>query len=200
MAMFSMGMKIFLGGTRADEEVAERDRLEESRRALEKRLEGRETELRDKEEELFLHLERSLRLDDEIERLKAERDACIAAREQLEREQTSALRQLQLQATQNEITRRNLERARQDVVRQATVIRAERDALERENVVLKEKLRVEQVELGAERRRREEGIAVLTHEAATLRHAARHLRAAAVHATSCRRRRRCSVCLYAKRT
>lgn len=65
---------------------------------------------------------------------------------------------------------------------------------------MKEKLRVEQVELGAERRRREEGIAVLTHEAATLRHAARHLRAAALHATSCRRRRRCSVCLYAKRT
>ncbi|XP_015127235.1 uncharacterized protein LOC107048540 isoform X1 [Diachasma alloeum] len=185
---------------RYHEVKAERDRLEETRKALEKRLEGRETELRDKEEELFLHLERSLRLDDEIERLKAERDACIVAREQLEREQTSALRQLQLQATQSEITRRNLERARQDVVRQATVIRAERDALERENVVLKEKLRVERVELGAERRRREEGIAVLTHEAATLRHAARHLRAAALHATSCRRRRRCSVCLYAKRT
>lgn len=99
---------------------------------MEKRLESRETELRDKEEELFLHLERSLRLDDEIERLKVERDGCIAARERLEREQTSALRQLQLQATQNEVTRRNLERARQDVVRQATVIRAERDALERE--------------------------------------------------------------------
>lgn len=88
--------------------------------------------MREKEEELFLHLERSLRLDDEIERLKAERDSCIAARERLEREQTTALRQLQLEVTQNEITRRNLEQARQDIVRQATVIRAERDALERE--------------------------------------------------------------------
>lgn len=66
--------------------------------------------------------------------------------------------------------------------------------------MLKEKLRIEKVELGAERRRREEDIAVLTHEASTLRHAARHLRAAALHATTCRRRRRCSVCIYAKRT
>ncbi|XP_057333721.1 uncharacterized protein LOC130672927 isoform X2 [Microplitis mediator] len=185
---------------RYHEVKAEKDRLEEACQDLEKRLENRESQVREKEEELFLHLERSLRLDDEIERLKAERDSCIAARERLEREQTTALRQLQLEVTQNEITRRNLEQARQDIVRQATVIRAERDALERENIVLKEKLRVEQVELGEERRRREEGIAVLTREAVTLRHAARHLRAAALHATACKRRRRCSICLYAKRT
>ncbi|KOC61574.1 hypothetical protein WH47_05178 [Habropoda laboriosa] len=105
-----------------------------------------------------------------------------------------------MQLAQNEKTRQTLERARQDVVRQATVIRAERDALERENEVLKEKLRVEQGELGEERRRREEGVAALTRETITLRHAARHLRAATLHATSCRRRRRCSVCLYARRT
>ncbi|XP_012287406.1 uncharacterized protein LOC105703526 [Orussus abietinus] len=185
---------------RYHEVKAERERLEETRQLLEKRLEGCEAELRDKEEELFLQLERSLRLEDELERVRADRDACIAARDQLECQQAATLRQLQLQATQNEITRRSLERARQDVVRQATVIRAERDALERENETLKEKLRAEQGELGAERRRREEGVAALTHEAATLRHAARHLRAAALHATSCRRRRRCSVCLYAKRT
>lgn len=54
------------------------------------------------------------------------------ARERLEREQAAALRQLHIQAAQNEITRRSLERARQEVIRQATVIRAERDALERE--------------------------------------------------------------------
>ena len=111
---------------------AERDKLEETRLALEKRLEGCEIELRDKEEELFLQLERSLRLEDEAEIMRADRDACIAARDRLEREQTSALRQLQLHATQNEMTRRSLERARQDVVRQATAIRSERDALERE--------------------------------------------------------------------
>lgn len=104
----------------------------ETQQELERRLESCEALLRDKEEELFLHLERSLRLDDEIDRLKNEYDACNAERERLEREQTSALRQLQLQATQSELTRRNLEYARQDIVRQTTVIRAERDALEHE--------------------------------------------------------------------
>ena len=62
--------------------------------------------------------------------------------------------------------------------------------------MLKEKLKVEQDELGAERRRREE----IIHETAVLRYAARHLRAAAFHATCCRRRHRCSVCVYVKRT
>jgi hypothetical protein len=111
---------------------AERDKLEETRRQLERRLEGCEAELKDKEEELFLQLERSLRLEDEVDRARQEREACLEARERLEREQASALRQLQIQAAQNEITRRSLERARQEVVKQATAIRAERDALERE--------------------------------------------------------------------
>lgn len=185
---------------RYHEVKAERDKLEETQRYLEKRLEGCESELRGKEDELFLQLERSLRLEEEVERAKTERDNCIAARDRLDRQRDVALRRLQMQLAQNEITRQTLERARQDVVRQTTVIRAERDALERENVVLKEKLRVEQGELGEERRRREEGIAALTLETITLRHAARHLRAATLHATSCRRRRRCSVCLYARRT
>ncbi|CAK9802717.1 hypothetical protein ANTPLA_LOCUS3287 [Anthophora plagiata] len=185
---------------RYHEVKAERDELEETRRALEKRLEGCEAELRGKEDELFLQLERSLRLEEEVERAKNELDSCIAARNRLDRQHEVALRLLQMQLAQNEKTRQTLERARQDVVRQATVIRAERDALERENEVLKEKLRVEQGELGEERRRREEGVAALTRETITLRHAARHLRAATLHATSCRRRRRCSVCLYARRT
>ena len=185
---------------RYHEVKAERDKLEETRRVLEKRLEGCEAELRSKEDELFLQLERSLRLEEETERAKNERDSCVAARDCLDRQREVALRRLQMQLAQNEITRQTLERARQDVVRQATVIRAERDALERENEVLKEKLRAEQGELGEERRRREEGVAALTRETITLRHAARHLRAATLHATSCRRRRRCSVCLYARRT
>ncbi|XP_031828332.1 uncharacterized protein LOC116425155 isoform X2 [Nomia melanderi] len=185
---------------RYHEVKAERDKLEETRRVLEKRLEGCESELRGKEDELFLQLERSLRLEEETERAKSERDSCVAARDRLDRQREVALRRLQMQLAENEITRQTLERARQDVVRQATVIRAERDALERENEVLKEKLRVEQGELGEERRRREEGVAALTRETITLRHAARHLRAATLHATSCRRRRRCSVCLYARRT
>lgn len=40
---------------------------------LEKKLEGCESELRDKEEELFLQLERSLRVEDEIERVRIDR-------------------------------------------------------------------------------------------------------------------------------
>ena len=116
---------------------AERDKLEETRRSLEKRLEGCEAELRGKEDELFLQLERSLRLEEEVERAKTERDSCIAAKDRLERQREVALRRLQMQLAQNEITRQTLERARQDVVKQATVIRAERDALEREVMIIR---------------------------------------------------------------
>ncbi|XP_015186570.1 PREDICTED: uncharacterized protein LOC107071786 isoform X2 [Polistes dominula] len=185
---------------RYHEVKAERDKLEKARRFLEMRLEGCESELRGKEDDLFLQLERTLRLEEEVERAKVERDNYIAARDRLDQQRETALRRLQLQLAHNEATRQSLERARQDVIRQATVIRAERDALERENKTLKEKLRIGEDELGIERRRREEGVAALTRETITLRHAARHLRAATLHATSCRRRRRCSICLYAQRT
>lgn len=179
---------------------AERDRLEEARRHLERRLEGCETELRGKEDELFLQLERSLRLEEEIERAKAERDSYMEAQHRLEQQRESAFRRLRMQLEQNEITRRDLERARQDVIRQATIIRIERDTLEKENEMLRQRLRVEQNELGAERRRREEGVAALTRETIALKHATRHLSAATFHATSCRNRRRCSICIYARRT
>lgn len=99
---------------------------------MDKRLEGCEAELRTKEDELFLQLERNLRLEEEVERTKLERDNYLAARERLDQEQQSALRRLHLQLDQNEITRRNLERARLDVVRQANIIREEKDALEKE--------------------------------------------------------------------
>lgn len=99
---------------------------------MEKRLEGCEAELRGKEDELFLQLERSLRIEEEVEKAKNDRVSCIAARDRLDRQREVALRRLQMQLAQNEITRQTLERARQDIVRQATVIRAERDALERE--------------------------------------------------------------------
>lgn len=111
---------------------AERDRLEETRRNLERRLEGCETELRGKEDELFLQLERSLRLEEEIERAKAEKDSYVATKNRLEQQRESAFRRLQMQLEENEITRRDLDKARQDVIRQATIIRAERDTLERE--------------------------------------------------------------------
>lgn len=179
---------------------AERDRLEETRRNLERRLENCETELRGKEDELFLQLERSLRLEEEIERAKAEKDSYMEAQNRLEQQREAAFRRLQMQLEENEITRRDLDRARQDVIRQATIIRAERDTLERENEMLRQRLRVEQHELGVERRRREEGVAALTRETIALKHATRHLTAATFHATSCRNRRRCSICTYARRT
>lgn len=179
---------------------AERDRLEEARRHLERRLEGCETELRGKEDELFLQLERSLRLEEEIERAKVERDSYMEAQHRLEQQRELAFRRLRMQLEQNEVTKRDLERARQDVIRQATIIRIERDTLERENEMLRQRLRVEQDELGAERRRREEGVAALTRETIALKHATRHLSAATFHATSCRNRRRCSICIYARRT
>lgn len=109
---------------------AERDKLEEARKSLEKRLEGCETELRGKEDELFLQLERNLRLEEEVERTKNERDNYVATRDKLEQQQQTALRRLQMQLELNEITRRNLEQARQDMVRQANIIRTEKDALE----------------------------------------------------------------------
>ncbi|KAL0112961.1 hypothetical protein PUN28_012305 [Cardiocondyla obscurior] len=179
---------------------AERDRLEEARRHLERRLEGCETELRGKEDELFLQLERSLRLEEEIERAMVERDSYMKAQHQLEEQREMAFRRLRMQLEQNEVTRRDLERARQDVIRQTTIIRIERDTLERENEILRQRLRMEQDELGAERHRREEGVAALTKETIALKHATRHLSAATFHATSCRNRRRCSICTYARRT
>lgn len=99
---------------------------------MERRLEGCETELRGKEDELFLQLERSLRLEEEIERAKVERDSYMEAQHRLEQQRELAFRRLRMQLEQNEVTKRDLERARQDVIRQATIIRIERDTLERE--------------------------------------------------------------------
>jgi uncharacterized Fe-S cluster-containing MiaB family protein len=66
--------------------------------------------------------------------------------------------------------------------------------------MLKQKLKLEQKELNAERRRREEGVAALTKETIALKHATHHLTAITFHATSCRNRRKCSICVYARRT
>ena len=49
---------------------AERDGLAAARLELEKRLEGRDLELHDKEEELFLQLERVVRLEEDCEKVR----------------------------------------------------------------------------------------------------------------------------------
>ena len=48
---------------------AERDVLSQARRELERRVEQREAQLLDKDEELFLQLERVVRLEDECDKV-----------------------------------------------------------------------------------------------------------------------------------
>ena len=119
---------------------AERDGLAAARLELEKRLEGRDLELHDKEEELFLQLERVVRLEEDCEKLRAEKDKFAQMKDSLEKEKQEAYRRLEQQSRQSEATRRGLERARQEVVRQVSVIAAEKDCLERENESLKQQL------------------------------------------------------------
>lgn len=119
---------------------AERDDLAAARKELEKRLEGRDQELHDKEEELFLQLERVVRLEEDCEKLRAEKDKYAQMKDALEKEKHEALRRLKQQSREAEATRRGLERARQEVVRQVSAIAAEKDCLERENESLRQQL------------------------------------------------------------
>ncbi|XP_049811935.1 uncharacterized protein LOC126259306 [Schistocerca nitens] len=115
-----------------DTRKAERDGLSAARMELERKLESRELELHEKEEELFLQLERVVRLEEDCEKLRTEKEKYEQWKDQLEREKNEAYRQLKRQAMESEATRRGLERARQEVVRQVTAIAAEKDSLERE--------------------------------------------------------------------
>lgn len=119
---------------------AERDGLAAARLELEKRLEGRDQELHDKEEELFLQLERVVRLEEDCEKLRTEKEKFAQMKDALEKEKHEAFRRLKQQSREAEATRRGLERARQEVVRQVSVIAAEKDCLERENESLRQQL------------------------------------------------------------
>lgn len=99
---------------------------------MEKQLVTRDLELHEKEEELFLQLEKVIRLEEDCEKLRTEKDKMVKWMDRLEREKNEAYRQLRLQAESSEITRRNLERARLDAYRQFSVIAAEKDTLEKE--------------------------------------------------------------------
>lgn len=50
---------------------AERDKLAKSHHDLERKLESRDVELHDKEEELFLQLEKAIRLEEDCEKVSA---------------------------------------------------------------------------------------------------------------------------------
>jgi len=95
----------------------------------------RDLELHEKEEELFLQLEKVIRLEEDCEKLRTEKDKMVKWKDRLEREKNEAYRQLRLQAESSEITRRNLERARLDAFRQFSEIAAEKDNLEKEVLI-----------------------------------------------------------------
>uniref|UniRef100_A0A1B6LBG1 Uncharacterized protein n=1 Tax=Graphocephala atropunctata TaxID=36148 RepID=A0A1B6LBG1_9HEMI len=184
---------------------AERDRLARRQVELERCMESRDVELHDKEEELFLQLEKAIRLEEDCEKLRTEKDKMVEWKGRLEREKNEAYRQLKMQAEESESTRRRLERARNDVVRQVTAIVAEKDSLERENLRLKEAL--EDIERKSHRSGRStHSVHGLEKEVCDLKQVAKQsatlnsqLKKGMKHLATCRRRK-CSVCAYTRAT
>ncbi|RZF35468.1 hypothetical protein LSTR_LSTR012372 [Laodelphax striatellus] len=72
---------------------AERDRLAKSQKDLQKRLETRDQEMLDKEEELFLQLEKAIRLEEDCEKIREEKERMSEWKDRLEREKNEAYRQ-----------------------------------------------------------------------------------------------------------
>nr|CAD7197909.1 unnamed protein product [Timema douglasi] len=192
---------------------AERDGLSAARHELERKLEFRDLELHEKEEELFLQLEKVVRLEEDCEKLRAEKEKFGQWKDKLEREKNEAYRQLKRQSSESEATRRGLERARQEVVRQVTVIAAERDSLEKENEHLKETLSEERrgvghylVDLTKQKKRISQNMVGLEKEVTELKYINcqstslnNQFKKGMKHLATCRRKK-CSVCTYTKDT
>ncbi|GLH04278.1 Uncharacterized protein GBIM_10017 [Gryllus bimaculatus] len=161
------------------------------------RLRGREQELHDKEEELFLQLERVVRLEEDCEKLRAEKEKFVQWKDQLEREKNEAYRQLKRQAAESESTRRGLERGRQEVMRQ--------------NEKLKETLTEERkgvghylMDVSKQKKRISQNVVGLEKEVSELKHMARQsaslnnqFKKGMKHLASCKRKK-CSVCTYTR--
>ncbi|KAF0764888.1 Uncharacterized protein FWK35_00015178 [Aphis craccivora] len=191
---------------------AERDSLIDTHHELEKQLVTRDLELHEKEEELFLQLEKVIRLEEDCEKVRNEKDKMVKWKDRLEREKNEAYRQLRLQAESSEITRRNLEKARLDAYRQFSEIAAEKDTLEKENSRLKEVLE----DLGrkadlyhtnsrqaSQKAKRVSGLErevnelkLMAKQSATLNS---QLQKGMKHLATCRRKK-CSVCSYTRAT
>ncbi|XP_066991876.1 uncharacterized protein [Anabrus simplex] len=192
---------------------AERDGLSAARLELERKLETRELELHEKEEELFLQLEKVVRLEEDCEKLRAEKEKFAKWKDKLEKEKNEAYRQLKRQAAESEATRRGLERARQEVMRQMTAIASEKDSLEKENERLKETLSEERkgvdhylVDLSHQKKRISQNMMGLEKEVTELKFIARQsaslnnqFKKGMKHLASCKRKK-CSVCVYTKAT
>ncbi|CAG9818909.1 unnamed protein product [Phaedon cochleariae] len=110
----------------------ERDDLIKQRDQLSKRLESSESLFREKEDEVFLQFERVVYLEEQCDKLKAEKERYLEQKVLIEKERDDALRILQEQAKESEYNRRKLERARQEVVHHMTKIKNEKDYLEKE--------------------------------------------------------------------
>ncbi|XP_050433210.1 uncharacterized protein LOC126841039 [Adelges cooleyi] len=188
---------------------AERDSSIDTHHELEKQLVTRDLELHEKEEELFLQLEKVIRLEEDCEKLRTEKDKMVKWMDRLEREKNEAYKQLRLQAESSEVTRRNLERARMDAYRQFSEIAAEKDTLEKENSRLKEVLedlgrkadlyhtnsrqasqKAKRVELEVNE------LKLMAKQSATLNS---QLQKGMKHLATCRRKK-CSVCSYTRST
>ncbi|KAJ8916925.1 hypothetical protein NQ315_013396 [Exocentrus adspersus] len=188
----------------------ERDDLIEQREKLTRRLESSESLLREKEDEVFLQFERVVYLEEQCDRLKAEKDRCEEKKGLIERERDRILRILKEQARESEFNRRSLERARHEVVHHMTKIKNEKEYLERENDKLKETLETERRNMDrylmeVQRRtpnnldpleNQEEVCKLIDYNSDAL---TSQFQKAVQHLATCREKK-CSVCAYVKST
>ncbi|XP_059474810.1 uncharacterized protein LOC132196286 isoform X2 [Neocloeon triangulifer] len=191
----------------------ERDELAKAREELERRVEQRDAQLLDKDEELFLQLEKVVRLEEECDKLRAEKERFLDLQQKLQAERDAALRQMRAQAGQSEFQRRNLERARFDAIHQATLISAEKNMLEKENERLRRELEEERQGIGnfledlsEQKSRASQSVAVLEKELSELQVSSQQtamlnsqFKKAMKHLATCKRKK-CSVCSYTKAT
>nr|CAI5819258.1 unnamed protein product [Callosobruchus analis] len=188
---------------------SERDDLIRQRDQLTKRLESSESLVREKEEEVFLQFERVVYLEEQCDKLRAEKQKFLEQKELIEKERDKALRILQAQTKESEYTRRRLERARQEVVHHMTKIKNEKESLERENDQLKEALEAERRGLHKYVFQRKKppsdnkGSAENLEEDLALSDQSTSLTSqfqkAVQHLATCKRKK-CSVCAYTKET
>nr|CAI5819260.1 unnamed protein product [Callosobruchus analis] len=182
---------------------SERDDLIRQRDQLTKRLESSESLVREKEEEVFLQFERVVYLEEQCDKLRAEKQKFLEQKELIEKERDKALRILQAQTKESEYTRRRLERARQEVVHHMTKIKNEKESLERENDQLKEALEAERRGLHKYVFQRKKPPSDNKGSAENLVDQSTSLTSqfqkAVQHLATCKRKK-CSVCAYTKET
>ncbi|XP_044270769.1 uncharacterized protein LOC123015220 [Tribolium madens] len=180
----------------------ERDDLIQQRDMLSKRLESNESLLREKEDEVFLQFERVVYLEEQCDKLKAEKEKFHQQKLAIEKEKEAAYRLLTEQARESEHTRRKLERARQEVFHHMTRMKYEKESLERENDQLKEALEAERKGMRKylnQMHQRKKQVDSLEGQLTDRQNTplASQYQKALQHLATCKK---CSVCSYAKTT